>query len=235
MSAGPLVAALAGVPAGRMVDRFAPRGMTLAGLIAMALGTSILPMMPTRFGVPGYVTPLIVITAGYALFQAANNTAVMANTGPNQRGVMSGMLNLSRNLGLITGASIMGAVFAFTSGASGAGAPRPEAVAIGMRATFAVAAVLIFAALSIVTASDRVTRPTLAAGRGPEWLTPALLILLALVPSAFGVARVVELIAGAKITPANARFFAMPLPLVLHVLSVIPYSRCSRISPGSSS
>lgn len=155
MSAGPLVAALAGVPAGRMVDRFGARSATLAGLLAMALGASILPMMPTRLGVPGYMTPLIVITAGYALFQAANNTAVMSNTGQNQRGVMSGMLNLSRNLGLITGASIMGAVFAFASGASGAGASRPEAVAIGMRATFAVAAALVFAALAIVATSER--------------------------------------------------------------------------------
>jgi MFS family permease len=155
MSAGPLVAALAGVPAGRLVDRFGGRGMTVAGLLAMALGASILPAMPTRFGVPGYVAPLVVITAGYALFQAANNTTVMANTGQGQRGVISGMLNLSRNLGLITGASIMGAVFAYTSGAGSGVAARPEAVAIGMRATFAVAALLVFA---IVAGRDRTAR-----------------------------------------------------------------------------
>lgn len=171
MSAGPLVAAFSGVPAGRMVDRFGAQGMTLAGLVAMALGASTLPMLPTRLGVPGYVTPLIILTAGYALFQAANNTAVMANTGAHQRGVMSGMLNLSRNLGLITGASIMGAVFAFASGASGASTPRPEAVAIGMRATFAVAAALVFATLAIARASDHVTRTSAAAGRNDrsEW------------------------------------------------------------------
>jgi MFS family permease len=158
MSAGPLVAALAGVPAGRLVDRFGGRGMTVAGLLAMALGASILPAMPTRFGVPGYVAPLVVITAGYALFQAANNTTVMANTGQGQRGVISGMLNLSRNLGLITGASIMGAVFAYTSGAGSRVAARPEAVAIGMRATFAVAALLVYAALAIVAGRDRTAR-----------------------------------------------------------------------------
>ncbi len=170
MSAGPLVAALAGVPAGRMVDRFGARRTTLAGLLAMALGASILPLMPTRFGVPGYVAPLIIITAGYALFQAANNTAVMANIGPTQRGVMSGMLNLSRNLGLITGASIMGAVFAFASGAGSAVAARPEAVAIGMRTTFALAAVLVFAALLIVAASEAPdTSGWLLLWRGRGW------------------------------------------------------------------
>ncbi|MBX7187750.1 MAG: MFS transporter [Vicinamibacteria bacterium] len=224
MSAGPLIAAIAGVPSGRLVDRFGVRGMTIAGLLAMALGASILPAMPTRFGVPGYIGPLIVITAGYALFQAANNTAVMSNTGQGQRGLISGMLNLSRNLGLITGASIMGAVFAFTSGADGAGAVRPEAVAIGMRATFAVAALLVYTALAILATSERAARPKQATRPRPEWLVPALLILLSLVPSVFGVIRLLELARGAQITPANARFFERPWPVVLHVLSVIPYS-----------
>mgnify|MGYP006211203185 CR=1 FL=1 len=50
-------------------------------------------------------------TIGYALFQTANNTAVMSDIATEQRGVIAGMLNLSRNLGLITGASAMGAVF----------------------------------------------------------------------------------------------------------------------------
>ena len=36
----------------------------------------------------------------------------MADVRPDQRGVISAMLSLSRNLGLITGASVMGAVFA---------------------------------------------------------------------------------------------------------------------------
>jgi hypothetical protein len=39
------------------------------------------------------------------LFQTANNTAVMTDVSPDQRGAISGMLNLSRNLGLITGTS----------------------------------------------------------------------------------------------------------------------------------
>ena len=39
----------------------------------------------------------------------------MTDIRPDQRGGISGMLNLSRNLGLITGASVMGAVFALAS------------------------------------------------------------------------------------------------------------------------
>jgi predicted PhzF superfamily epimerase YddE/YHI9 len=50
-------------------------------------------------------------TGGFAIFQAANNLAVMAGIGASHRELVSGMLNLSRNLGLVTGASAMGAVF----------------------------------------------------------------------------------------------------------------------------
>jgi vacuolar-type H+-ATPase catalytic subunit A/Vma1 len=62
---------------------------------------------------------------------------------------MSGMINLSRNLGLVTGASVMGAVFALASGTIDITAARPEAVGTGMQVTFALAASLILVALAI--------------------------------------------------------------------------------------
>ena len=158
MSSGPIVAALTGVPSGRIVDRFGAYRMILAGLIGMAVGCSILPLMPTAFGVSGYISPLVVITAGYALFQAANNTAVMTDIGPDQRGVISGMLNLSRNLGLITGASVMGTVFALGSATTDPTAAHPEAVATGMRITFAVAAFLILVALALAFTGHTLSR-----------------------------------------------------------------------------
>jgi EmrB/QacA subfamily drug resistance transporter len=160
MSSGPIVAALTGVLAGRVVDRFGAQRMTIAGLVAMAAGSAILPMVPVSFGVLGYIAPLIVITAGYALFQAANNTTVMTDSRPEQRGVISGLLNLSRNLGLITGASVMGAVFALGSATTDMMTARPEAVANGMRLTFAVAAGLIVVALAIASLGHTLARRT---------------------------------------------------------------------------
>ncbi len=149
MSVGPVVAALSGVPAGHLVDRFGAYRMSLSGLIAMALGSALLPLLPARLGIPGYVAPLVVITAGYALFQAANNTAVMASIRADQRGVVSGVLNLSRNLGLVTGASVMGAVFTLGSGAANVSIAGPAAVAAGMRMTFVVGAFLMLVAIAI--------------------------------------------------------------------------------------
>jgi hypothetical protein len=99
--------------------------------------------------VAGYVLPLALVTAHYALFQAANNTVVMQGADAQQRGVVSGMLNLARNLGLVTGSSLMGSVFALAAGTADFGTARPEAVASGMRFTFGVATGLMVLALAV--------------------------------------------------------------------------------------
>ncbi|WPN32543.1 MFS transporter [Pseudomonas sp. P5_109] len=162
MSAGPLVAALAGMPAGRLVDRLGAQRSGALGLIAMLTGACILPVMPMSVGIPGYLAPMVVLTAGYALFQAANNTAVMLQIEAQQRGVVSGLLGLSRNLGLITGASVMGAVFAFGTASQDILQAQPEAIAQGMRLTFAVAAGLILLALVLGAVSKIVSRRLIA-------------------------------------------------------------------------
>lgn len=149
MSTGPLVAALTGVPAGRLVDRLGAPRVSLAGLLGLIAGTFALSLTPASLGVPGYVVPLAVVTSSYAAFQAANNTAVMSDRRPDQRGVVAGLLNLARNLGLVTGASVMGAVFARAAAAVDVTTASAEAVASATRTTFAVAAVVSVVALVI--------------------------------------------------------------------------------------
>jgi hypothetical protein len=57
-----------------------------------------------------------------------------------------------------------------------------------------------------------------------EWIIPTLLIVLSLVPVLAGAARLSELASGAQVTPDNARFFASPIPVVVHIVSVSLYS-----------
>src|SRR6187200_2989730 len=61
---------------------------------------------------------------------------------------------------------------------------------------------------------------TTASARRPrtEWLAPAGLIALSLVPIAAGAFRLRELTAGAQVTAANARFFDSPIPVTVHIL-----------------
>ncbi|WP_434629207.1 MFS transporter [Chromobacterium sp. CV08] len=149
LSAGPLVSALSGLPAGAAVDRFGAPGVMRAGLAAMLAGAAALSLIPPAWGVPAYLAPLLLLTVGYAQFQAANNTQVMAGGGADRRGLVAGLLNLARNLGLVTGAAAMGALFAAAAGTDQLATAAPEAVARGMHVVFAAAAGLIALALAI--------------------------------------------------------------------------------------
>ena len=57
----------------------------------------------------------------------------------------------------------------------------------------------------------------------PAWLVPTALIALSVVPVAAGAFRLAGLAGGEEITAENARFFAAPLPVVLHILSASLY------------
>jgi MFS family permease len=158
LSIGPLVAVLAGWPAGRLVDRFGAPAMTLAGLIGLAAGASMVGVVSVTSGVAGYVAPIAGMTASYALFQAANNTFLMTTAGPRHRGAIAGMLGLGRNVGLIAGAWAMGIVFAWAVGTGDAATANPDVVAAGVRVTFRVSAGLIAAGIAVVASARASTR-----------------------------------------------------------------------------
>ncbi len=139
MSIGPLIATLSGVPAGALVDRFGAKRMVIIGLAGIALGLVLVALFSPGGGVFGYIAPIAIVTSHYALFQTANGTAIMAGVPNGQRGVFSGMLGLSRNAGLLTGASVMGTLFAN----------------FGINVTFGLAAALIGCALATILAIHR--------------------------------------------------------------------------------
>lgn len=140
MSVGPLVSALVGVPAGRLVDRFGASRTALFGMLGVAVGISLLALFASSSYVLAYGVPLALTTASYASFAAANNTAVMAGAAAGRRGVLSGLLSLSRNLGLMSGAAGLGSLFAAACGTDEIATASVGAVAAATRITFAAAA-----------------------------------------------------------------------------------------------
>lgn len=149
LALGPVAAALCGVPAGRWSDRFGASPVTAAGLLTMSCGSLALALMPLAAGLGGYLACIVSMTVGYALFQTANNSAIMTRAEGSQAGLVSGMLNLARNLGLVTGAAAMGSVFAHGAGAPNLLIASPEAIAHGMRLAFGAAAMMTIAALCV--------------------------------------------------------------------------------------
>jgi MFS family permease len=133
MSISPLLSIISGLPAGRLVDRFGAQRVTLAGLTALVMGAVGMATLPLYFGIPGYVFSGLILSPGYQMFQAANNTNVIKACAIEQRGLVSGLLNLSRNLGMILGASAMAGIYA----------------SYGMQNTFLTAAGLLAVALGV--------------------------------------------------------------------------------------
>jgi MFS family permease len=141
LTLGPAISVLAGGLAGRVVDRFGARSMTRAGLLGMTIGAVLLAALPPLWGIAGYVMAVAVLTPAYQLFLAANNTHIVSGAPANQRGTVAGLLSLSRNLGLIAGASVIGTLFA-TTGELVGGSVQQAATA-GLMVTFVVGAVLL--------------------------------------------------------------------------------------------
>lgn len=83
--------------------------------------------------------------------------------------------------------------------------------------------------VSAVPQPNPLGKPTLQKAKAPPrtgsvaWLVTGL-ILLSAIPLAVGAFRLTQLAGGATITPENARFFASPIPVVLHIVSVSLYA-----------
>jgi uncharacterized membrane protein len=72
------------------------------------------------------------------------------------------------------------------------------------------------------TSHTQSTVPATRTGKR-EWLIPTGLILLSLVPVTAGAVRLHELSSSADVTPANERFFAAPVPVVVHIIAATVY------------
>ncbi|MFG1213091.1 MFS transporter [Xanthobacter flavus] len=155
MTVGPLAAAIMGVPAGTLADRIGARLAMVIGLALFTIGAFAMSWVSRDGGVAIYIVAILFISVGLAFFQTPNNTAVMTDARPEQRGLVSGLLALSRNLGLITGASLMGALFASVAGDTATA--TPDLVTEAMRFAFRIAASMAAAAflLSLTTLRRR--------------------------------------------------------------------------------
>ncbi len=163
MAVGPIAAALSGVPAGRITDRFGADRTLLAGLALSTAGLCGFAVLPTLIEVPGYLVALVLITPGFQLFLAANNTAVMLEAADRHKGMVSGLLGLSRNLGFMVGASLLPLLFTSVLGGRGVAASSAQAIGKAFSATFLVAAGLCVLAIVLAhvgTAARRAMPPS---------------------------------------------------------------------------
>lgn len=166
MAIGPAVAIFCDIPSGRLVDNWGFGRALTAGITLVVAGTFMLAILPNLFGVAGYILAIIILTPGYQLFLAANNTATLAKVPGNQRGTVSGLINLSRNIGLIAGASLMGQIFALGVGTEDFAHAAPASLANGMQLTFFLAGGIVLVVLAVTHLPSWATRVRSAKSQG---------------------------------------------------------------------
>ncbi|KTS73434.1 hypothetical protein NS274_19980 [Pseudomonas oryzihabitans] len=149
MAVGPCLSILCGIPAGRSVDRWGSIRVRLLGLIMLTLGAALLALLPPWLGITGYILGIVILTPGYQLFQAANNAYLLEQAVPERRGTLAGLLNLSRNLGLLVGACCVSALFTLNAGADSLSRLTTQSLTAGLQGVFASIAILLAAMLAL--------------------------------------------------------------------------------------
>jgi EmrB/QacA subfamily drug resistance transporter len=134
---------------GSYSDRHDSRLLAAGGMAAMALGIGALSFLSVDTPYWYIVAAMIITGAGSGMFQSPNNSAIMGSVPAQFRGAASGTLATMRNVGMVLGVALSGAIFnranaralaTLSAGSlSGADLAR-EAATRGLQVTFVVAA-----------------------------------------------------------------------------------------------
>jgi MFS family permease len=141
---------------GALSDRFDSRYISSIGMGFISFGIFLLSRL--GFDSPSsYIIVALAITGlGSGLFQTPNNSAIMGSVPGNRRGIASSMLATMRNMGMVLGVAISGALFSSRLGyiksvleASGMAGPELGTYSFtgALSFTFTVASVLAAAAV----------------------------------------------------------------------------------------
>jgi len=96
---------------GMLADRLGSRLLCSTGMMLMGLSLFFLVFLRPDMGVLAIVWRIALAGIGTALFVSPNNTAIMGSVPIHQRGITSGAIATARNLGMVSGVALAGAVF----------------------------------------------------------------------------------------------------------------------------
>lgn len=114
LAAGPVTLAIVSPIAGSLSDRIGSRFLTSAGLLTAAVGILALRTLGPDSTWPDVVWRLVLASAGSALFVSPNSSSIMGSVGCGSLGIASGAIALVRNLGMVCGIALAGAIITST-------------------------------------------------------------------------------------------------------------------------
>ncbi|HEY8944059.1 MAG TPA: MFS transporter, partial [Polyangiaceae bacterium] len=168
LTALPLTIAVVSPMSGALADRIGSRFLCVTGMSIATLGLVMLGQLGATTPQHEILVALAITGAGQAMFQPANNSALMGAAPPERRGVASGILATARVVGQSMSIAVTGAIFtaygaARAGHALGAGSADPTHDAeflAGFRAALSVCATItLLAALASTLRGPEPRRP----------------------------------------------------------------------------
>ena len=111
LMAQPVMMMLAAPVAGTLSDRIGSRGLIVAGLAILVGGLLLLARVGDATALWKVGAALCVCGLGFGAFVAPNNSRLLGAAPPNRRGIASGVLAAARNVGMVLGVGLAGAVY----------------------------------------------------------------------------------------------------------------------------
>jgi EmrB/QacA subfamily drug resistance transporter len=111
----PLVTLIVAPISGVLSDHFDSRYFSTMGMGVLSIGLFMMSLLKVDSPIYYILISMAVIGMGMGLFQTPNNSAVLGNVPPQNRGIASGMLASMRNIGMAFGVAISGMLFTLFS------------------------------------------------------------------------------------------------------------------------
>ena len=111
LTAQPIIMALTSPLSGTISDKVGSRIPTTIGLLIFGVGLFFLSQLTLTSHYSLAAIDLAICGLGTGLFVAPNNSALMGDAPRNRQGIASGVLALGRNVGMVLGIGLTGAIF----------------------------------------------------------------------------------------------------------------------------
>lgn len=119
LSSQPIIMAISAPISGLLSDRIGSRVLSTAGLVIMAFGLFLLSRLEFDTALVWIVFALVVEGLGTGVFISPNNSALLGSAPRHRQGIASGILATARNVGMVLGIGLAGAVLAIITSHQG--------------------------------------------------------------------------------------------------------------------
>ncbi|HET7565203.1 MAG TPA: MFS transporter [Gemmatimonadaceae bacterium] len=111
MTAEPIVMVIAAPLSGALSDRIGSRLLSTGGMAILGVGLLLLARLQAQSSFTAILVALAVVGLGTGIFGSPNNSALMGSAPRERQGIAAAILATARNVGMVLGVGLAGAVF----------------------------------------------------------------------------------------------------------------------------